>query len=338
MKDSKNLFKSVLVTGGAGFIGSHLVDTLLERGFYVVAIDNLRNGHLSNLSNALRSKNFKFIKGDILNQADCLTSTKDIDCIFHLACLGIRHSIHSPLENHKVNAEGTLNMLEASLKNNIRKFFYISSSEVYGDINKFPIKETDLPVPKTIYGSSKLAGENYCYSYFKCYDLDVTILRFFNNYGPRSHYEGDCGEIIPRTIISVMQNKSPVIYGDGSITRDFFYVLDSAKVMADLIGYTELKGEIINIGKGDEISMKNLIETILILMNKDKDIKIRYIEGRPADVPRLWVDNSKFKSIMDYSRPVTLSDGLRETIMYFREIFKNGSVDLNIPEKNWKIQ
>src|SRR5688500_17709340 len=202
---------SILVTGGAGFIGSHLVGKLLLDGHRVIVLDNLRNGRLENLSEANKHTHFKFINGDILDIETCENASADIDVIYHLACLGVRHSLHSPFENHKVNAEGSLNMLEAARKNQVKKFFYISTSVIYGDIKQFPVDESLVHLTKTVYGSSKLAGENYAYSYYQCYQLDTTILRIFNNYGPRAHYEGYAGEIIPRSIVNLLYNKRPVI-------------------------------------------------------------------------------------------------------------------------------
>jgi len=325
------MVKKILVTGGAGFIGSHLCDELINQGNEVYALDNLSNGKLQNLSSKV-----KFIKGDILDYETCLKSTKGIDIVYHLACLGVRHSLHNPIQNHKVNAGGTLNMLEASKNNKVDRFFYISTSEVYGDITTFPITEEGLPKPKTVYGSSKLAGENYTYSYNKCFNLKTATVRIFNNYGPRAHYEGDSGEIIPRTIVKAIYNESPVIFGDGLVTRDFFYVKDTAKSLCLLINNQDIIGKTINIGTGVEITMKTLIKSILKEMDLDKKIKIQYLKDRPADVSRLWVDSQKFRKLTGYNQDTPFNIGLQETISYYKELKSNGKLTSNIELINWK--
>ncbi|HRG59216.1 MAG TPA: GDP-mannose 4,6-dehydratase [Bacteroidia bacterium] len=330
--NNKNL--KVLVTGGAGFIGSHLVDKLLTLGHHVTVLDNLSNGKEVNLNEANKNPFFKFIKGDILDSETCEIASKNIDIVYHLACLGVRHSIHSPFENHRVNAEGSLNMLEASRKNNVKRFFYISTSEIYGDIKEFPIDELGTPLPKTVYGASKLAGENYAYSYFTCYGMDTTILRIFNNYGPRAHYEGDAGEIIPRSIVNLIYGNSPIIFGDGSVTRDFFFVKDTAHALTQLIDINNITGEIINIGTGEEISMKQLLEKIIMLMQSN--IKISYLEDRPADVPRLWVNPTKFRKITNFKSNFTFEEGMLETIKYYQEISKGKNLLSEITIKNWE--
>jgi UDP-glucose 4-epimerase len=325
---------SILVTGGAGFIGSHLVDRLLSLGHRVIVFDNLRNGKLENLSEANKNPHFRFIKGDILEMKACVSASASIDVIYHLACLGVRHSLHSPFENHRVNAEGSLNVLEAARKNHVKKFFYISTSEIYGDIKQFPIDELGVPLPKTVYGSSKLAGENYTYSYYQCYGLDTTILRIFNNYGPRAHYEGDAGEIIPRSIVNLLYGKSPVIFGNGTVTRDFFYVKDTANALAQLLTYANLTGEIINIGTGDEITMKHLLEKIIELMKTN--VAIKYLEDRPADVPRLWVNPNKFRRITNFEPGYSFEKGLIETIAYYTALMETKNLINELTIKNWE--
>lgn len=325
---------NILVTGGAGFIGSHLTDKLLSLGHKVSILDNLVNGKENNLSEASASPNFRFIKGDILDKETCKNVTKGIDVVYHLACLGVRHSLHSPFENHRVNAEGSLNILDASKENKIKRFFYISTSEIYGDIKQFPIDENGIPLPKTVYGSSKLAGENYAYSYHTCFGMDTTILRIFNNYGPRAHYEGDAGEIIPRSIVNMLYGTAPIVFGDGQVTRDFFYVKDTAAALAQLLDINSISGEIINIGTGEEITMKHLLEKLIELMKSD--LRINYMEDRPADVPRLWVNPAKFLSITNFKSAYSFEKGLIETINYYKEISQGKNLISEIAVKNWE--
>ncbi|MBN2301295.1 MAG: GDP-mannose 4,6-dehydratase [Lentisphaerae bacterium] len=337
MKQREEKKLTVLVTGGAGFIGSHLTDELLHRTYQVRVLDNLCNGSLENLSHAAHHANFQFIHGDILHKETCLQATQDIDVVYHLACLGVRHSIHSPFENHRVNAEGTLNVLEAVKKNRVKKFFYISTSEIYGGTQSFPIREEHLPVPFTVYGASKLAGELYTNAFHTCYGLNSSILRIFNNYGPRAHYEGDAGELIPRTIVNLLYDTPPVIFGDGMMTRDFFYVKDTARALSDLLPLAdELNGTTMNIGTGVEYSITSIVEKIVTFMKK-QDVGIRFVEARPADVPRLWVDAARFYDATGFQPAYSFEEGLRETIDYYTRLAQDKNLASQIIVKNWEI-
>ena len=324
----------ILVTGAAGFIGSHLVDYLLSKNHRVIGLDNLSNGKMSNLVNASDNQNFRFIKADILNLQDCIETCRNVDILYHLACLGVRHSLHSPIENHKVNAEGTLNMLEASRRNSIKQFIYISTSEVYGKVDQFPISETALPVPITVYGSSKLVGEHYTNSYRECFGLNSTVIRIFNNYGPRAHFEGDSGEVIPRTIVNFLNGSSATLFGDGNITRDFYYVKDTARILGNMIGNDKLMGNIFNLGTSYEIKIVDVLKIIAELMT-EYNPKIEKLKDRPADVPRLWVNNNKISKLIDVSSKVTFSQGMRKTISYYKELYENGELVEKVPKINW---
>lgn len=326
----------ILVTGAAGFIGSHLTDALLEAGHSVIGFDNLSNGKLRNLESALENNAFQFAEGDICDEAQVNEIMKGVDVVYHLACLGVRHSIHSPFENHRVNAEGSLRVLEAARQENVSKFFYISTSEIYGDIQTFPIDELGVPAPKTVYGSSKLAGENYAYSYNVCYGLQTVITRIFNNYGPRAHYEGDAGEIIPRSIVRMLNGEAPVVFGKGDVTRDFFFVKDTARALVQLMNNEKVVGEIINIGTGAEITMKELMEVLIEEMGLKDRMSIRFEADRPADVPRLWVNPSKFKALTNFSGEKEFREGLRETIDYYRELNQQHDLMGEIELQNWK--
>lgn len=330
----------ILITGGAGFIGSHVTDCLLASGYRVKVLDNLSNGSLKNLSGALDNPNLEFIEGDILNKKTCIEATEGCDYVFHLACLGVRHSIHSPFENHQVNAEGTLNILEAAKKASIKHFFYISTSEIYGRTQIFPIDEDAPTIPLTVYGASKLAGEHYAHAYWECYGLPITVFRIFNNYGPRAHYEGDSGEIIPRSIVKALYGEQPIIFGDGSVTRDFFYVKDTARAMLAFLTLAEDKNQTIlnqtyNIGNEVEYSMKYLLEMILEVMGTS-DLGIHYMPERPADVPRLWVKAKKFYSLTGFEQAFSFAEGLKETIAYYEELKTRENLIAKIKTINWE--
>lgn len=326
---------TILVTGGAGFIGSHLVDELLARGFRVRVIDNLVNGKKENLANHFGKHNFAFFEGNILNKKDCQRAVDGVDLIYHLACLGVRHSIRHPWENQRVNAEGTLNMLEAARKFSMARFIYISSSEIYGATNTFPISENALPHPLTVYGASKLAGEQYTLAYYHCYGVETTVVRLFNNYGPRSHWENDIGELIPRTIVLALYGESPVIFGDGTNTRDFLYVKDTARALTELIKLSNLRGKVINVGSGREISIIEVVKLILRLVGKH-ELKIDFQAGRPADVPRLWAAPQVFFKLSGFKPRSSFRVGLRETITYYKKMAKTRNLIAEIKIKNWE--
>lgn len=326
---------TALVTGGAGFIGSHLVEHLAGRGVRVVVLDNFRNGRRENLRFP-GAERVEVIEGDIVDAATCQRALRGVETVYHLACLGVRHSLHSPVENHQVNALGTLQVLEAARAAGVRRLVYVSTSEIYGRAREFPITENCTPWPLTVYGSSKLAGEHYARSYFECYGLPVVCVRPFNNYGPRSHFEGDSGEVIPRFILRALAGQPPVIFGDGGHTRDFLYVKDCAETLARIAATDALVGEVVNLGYGEEIRIDTLARTVLEAMGRT-DLAPVFEAPRPADVPKLWVDTSKLKQTIGFKPRTTLREGIGHTLEHFRRLYRENPAALGqIKLKNWE--
>ena len=310
--------KRVLVTGGAGFIGSHLIDALMKYGCKVRVLDNLVNGKLENIARNMDSSDFEFIRGSITDPLDVNRAMDDIDVVFHLACLGVRHSINHPYENHRVNAEGSLLLIDAAYRVNVERFLYCSSSEVYGTAEDVPMSESHPTYPCTVYGAGKLAGEAYCRAYFKTYKMPIAILRPFNAYGPRSHHEGDAGEVIPKSIVRALNGKQVMIFGDGSQTRDFTYVVDIAKALVVAAECDLMIGKTCNVGSNFEISMKDIAQKIVERV-ENPNCRIVYTQPRPGDVLRLYANPKKFVKICGWKPDVTLDDGLNKTIKFFRQ-------------------
>jgi UDP-glucose 4-epimerase len=240
------------------------------------------------------------------------------------------------VENHQVNALGTLNMLEAARAAAVERFIYVSTSEVYGRATDFPISEKTATWPLTIYGGSKLAGEHYAHAYFECFGLPSICVRPFNNYGPRSHFEGDTGEVIPRFLLRALTGESPVIFGDGSNTRDFMYVHDCTTALVQIAESEALVGDVVNLGYGTETRIDELADAILAAVGRP-DLKVLHEGPRPADVPRLWVDTTKLCSAIPFKPETPLKEGLALTANHFRKIL---ATDPNcfalIKARNWE--
>jgi UDP-glucose 4-epimerase len=303
------------VTGGAGFIGSELVRQLAAHGSSVIAIDNLVNGKRENLADV--PGRVRLIEEDIRNPTAYASMLRDAEVVYHLACLGVRHSVHSPVENHDVNATGTLRLLEASRAAGVPKFVYVSSSEVYGTAQRVPMTEDHPTFPSTVYGGSKLAGEAYTRAFHRTYGYPTVVVRPFNTYGPRSHHEGDSGEVIPKFLLRCLAGKPMIIFGDGTQTRDFTYVSDSARGIV-LAGTTAAAvGRTINLGSGFELTINDLSETVAQIAQRP-DAIVQHDEPRPGDVLRLYADMSEARSLLGYEARVSLADGLRQLLSWYR--------------------
>jgi UDP-glucose 4-epimerase len=298
----------VLITGGAGFIGSELTRQVGETAGEVVVVDNLVNGKRENVSEVL-SEEIHLETTDIRDGDAMRRLFKGIDIVFHLACLGVRHSIFAPRENHNVNATATLDLLAIAREASVKRFVYVSSSEVYGTARWTPMNEDHPPFPHTVYGSSKLAGDCYARSYWETYRFPTVVVRPFNSYGPRSHFEGDSGEVIPKFLMRAIVGRPMIIFGSGDQTRDFTFVSDTARGIS-LAGTSESAvGETFNLGSGTEVSINDLAGMVAEVVGKP-EAPTEKIEPRPGDVLRLCSDSSKIRTHLAYSPEVDLPRGL----------------------------
>jgi UDP-glucose 4-epimerase len=305
----------VLVTGGAGFIGSELARQLARRGDRVRVVDNLANGKRENLDAV--GPHVELVIQDVRDVGRMEQLLRGIDIVFHLACLGVRHSIHSPSENHEVNATATLNLLAAARAAGIKRFVYVSSSEVYGTARWAPMTEEHPAFPMTVYGASKLAGECYARAYNRTYGYPTVVLRPFNSYGPRCHHEGDSGEVIPKFMLRAMAGMPLVVFGDGTQTRDFTFVSDTARAIM-LAGDTDAAiGQTLNLGSGHEIAINQLAREVASAVGRP-DIPVEHIEPRPGDVLRLFADSARARRILAFEPTVPLREGLGHLLEWYR--------------------
>ncbi len=302
-----NQSQTVLVTGGAGFLGSELTRQLVGRFAKVIVVDNLVNGRRENL-NGLPS-HVELVVADIRDETRMASLMEGVSIVFHLACLGVRHSIHSPHENHEVNATATLKLLSLARELNVQRFVYISSSEVYGTAQWVPMTEEHPTFPMTVYGASKLAGESYTRAFHRTYNYPMVVVRPFNTYGPRCHHEGDSGEVIPKFLLRSLCGKPMIVFGDGTQTRDFTYVSDSARGII-LAGTSDNAiGQTINLGNGNEITVNDLAKEVAAIAGSDR-ATVQREAPRPGDVLRLYADMSRAKKLLGYTPSVSLRDGL----------------------------
>lgn len=312
--------KRIAVTGAAGFIGSNLVDKLLELGARIIAIDNLYNGRVENLEHASQSPHFTFYRGDIRDLNFLIDLLEDVDIIYHQAAFtSVPQSVLMPGNCNDVNVNGTLNVLNAARKCDVSKIIYASSSSVYGDTPTLPKRE-DMPrVPISPYGVTKLACEAYMEAYYKVYGLNTVSLRYFNVFGPRqkdSPYSG----VIAIWLGAILRNEDLVIFGDGGHSRDFTYIKDV--VRANLLAAEhDAPGEILNIGAGSPITLNELAKIMLKLTNKE-NLKIIHSDPRPGDIVHSYADITKVKNLLSFEPKFNQEQGLKDYFEWYEQQYE----------------
>lgn len=307
--------QKIMITGAAGFIGSHLAD-LLAKDNDILVVDDFSIGCMENLAKVKDKPNVRIVEADITDRDRMIELAKGIDVVYHLAISCLRTSINRPEMSHDINSGGTLNVCMAAHHHGVKRFIYCSSSEVYGTALTAPMSETHPCNPITVYGASKLAGELYALAYWRTYGMPAIVVRPFNSYGPREPYEGARAEVIPRFMLQLQAGRQPVVYGDGSQTRDFTYVEETALGLKLAGECDELVGDVINIAYGREVSILRIAE-LLMELTGTKHVGVKHAEPRPGDVMRHFADTSKAKRLLGYSPTVDIRTGLQRFIDWF---------------------
>ncbi|MET0528765.1 MAG: GDP-mannose 4,6-dehydratase [Microvirga sp.] len=327
----------VLVTGGAGFIGSHLVDVLVSTGAAVTVLDDFSIGSIDNLSGAMQCGDVRILEGSILDYGAVDEALAGCDRVFHLAVQCVRRSLGAPMESHEVNATGTLNILEAARRQRVDRFIYCSSSEVYGNASERVLNEDATPCrPVTVYGGAKLAGELYTEAYRQTYSLPTLVVRPFNAYGPRAHQQGQRAEVIPRFVIRVLNGLPPIVFGDGSNGRDFTYVTEVARGLALAGASDRLVGQRVNIAYGRMITVAEVANAVARACGRS-DLQAEYSNPRPGDVHKLRADTKKAKTLLGYAAEISFEEGIRRYVEWFRSAFPDPSVLTEAKAQNWTM-
>ena len=310
------LTTTVLVTGGAGFIGSNLADELLKQGAKVKILDNLSTGFRENLEEI--KGNFDFIEGDLNNEEKLLQAVTGTEIIFHQAALpSVPRSVDNPAETHDACVNGTFNLLKTAKENGVKRIIYAASSSAYGDQPTLPKVETMRPEPLSPYAGAKLMGEYYCQIFNRVYGLEAICLRYFNVFGPRQNPSSMYSGVISRFIDALMKNETPVIFGDGEQTRDFTYIANVVNANISASQTDKGIGEVMNAANGDRISLNELLEVLKKITDKT-DVKADYKESRKGDVKDSQADNTRAVENLGYEKLVGLEEGLRNTINWWK--------------------
>ncbi len=308
-----------LVTGGAGFIGSHIAEALARRGDRVRIFDNLSTGTPANF--AAFADKVEFVQGDLVDLAAVTKAVAGVDCIFHEAALAsVPRSVEAPLDTHAACVTGTVNLLDAARRSGVRRVVYAASSSAYGDQPTSSKRETDLPAPISPYGAAKLAAEIYLQAFAHTYGLQTVAIRYFNVFGPRQDPNSPYSAVIPLFITALLGGKRPVIYGDGGQSRDFTYVANVVQGNLLAADAPDVSGRVINIANGRSTSLLQLISALNRFLGTD--VQPIHEAPRVGDVRESLADITLARKLLKYEPEVEFEEGLRRSIEYYKTIVK----------------
>ncbi|MFY8213518.1 MAG: SDR family oxidoreductase [Flavobacterium sp.] len=319
----------ILITGGAGFIGSNLCEYFLSQQFQVVCLDNFATGHRHNLTSCLQDPNFSLIEGDIRNLADCQLAVKEADYVLHQAALGsVPRSIHDPITSNEVNVSGFLNMLVAARDEKVKRFVYAASSSTYGDSASLPKVEDVIGKPLSPYAITKYVNELYADIFSKTYGLETIGLRYFNVFGPKQDPNGAYAAVIPKFVMQFMKYESPIINGDGNYSRDFTYI-DNVIQMNHLAINTQNPAAIntvYNTAFGDRTTLNELVHYLKEYLTewdpKIADVAVVYGPNRNGDIPHSLASIDKAKNLLGYNPQFSITTGLKEAVAWYWQHLK----------------
>jgi len=305
-----------LVTGGGGFIGSHLARSLLARGQRVRILDNFSTGKPANIADI--QDRVELIEGSVADADVCRRACEGVDFVFHKAAApSVPKSVEDPQTAHQSNAEGTFNMLIAARDAKVRRFVFAGSSAAYGELPGLPKSETMGTSPLSPYAVHKIMGEHYCAVFAQCYGLETISLRYFNVFGPRQDPKSQYAAAIPAFITAIINDQSPTIYGDGEQTRDFTYIDNVIEANMKAIAAEKTHGEIVNIACGRKISVNEIIAEINAALGKS--VACNHVGERAGDIKHSWADIERAKAVIGFEPVVDLAEGLKRTIAWYQE-------------------
>lgn len=319
----------VLVTGGAGFIGSNLCEWLVGNGNQVTCLDNLATGKKSNIEHLFDSKNFTFIQGDIRDLQTCHNAVSEVDFVLHQAALGsVPRSLNDPITSNEVNVSGFLNMLVASRDARVKRFVYAASSSTYGDSKKLPKVEDEIGRPLSPYAITKYVNELYADIFAKAYNLETIGLRYFNVFGRRQDPNGAYAAVIPKFVMQLMKHQSPMINGDGTFSRDFTYIdnVVQMNILAIKSNNENAVNKVYNVAYGERTTLNELVESLKKHLGKYDpkiaEVNINYGPVRPGDVPHSLASIERAKTLLGYAPEHSIDQGLEEAIAWYYQNLK----------------